>query len=184
MSLGVLDSKPPVLVHMPTEPGLFPLKSLAFGAMLVTLSSTSAHAASLGETRLEAGSTAVTVVGRSRDVDSSTAEELDEIKRRSGLTWGQIASLFSVSRKSVHSWATGKPARPRHSVRISKLLEEIRSVGDVPAFKVREAIFGHPTEPSSESDRANREPPILAADHTPFVHQVEVRPPTRRIKRG
>src|SRR4030065_864926 len=38
-----------------------------------------------------------------------TANAIAEIRRLTGLTWGQIAEIFDVSRRTIHFWASGKP---------------------------------------------------------------------------
>lgn len=37
----------------------------------------------------------------------STAEQVARLHRASGLTWDQLARLFTVSRRTVHNWAAG-----------------------------------------------------------------------------
>ena len=37
---------------------------------------------------------------------------IGELRRLSGLTWDQLARIFSVSRRSLHFWASGKPMTP------------------------------------------------------------------------
>ncbi len=59
-------------------------------------------------------------------VDDSTGEAVMEIRRRSGLTWEELSYLFSVSRRSVHHWASGKRVSARHDRMIRRTLETIR----------------------------------------------------------
>ena len=56
----------------------------------------------------------------------STAEAIMEVRRRSGLTWQEIAELFEVSRRSVHHWANGNPANARRERTIRRMLAAIR----------------------------------------------------------
>ena len=56
----------------------------------------------------------------------STAEAVMEIRRRSGLTWEELADLFDVSRRSVHNWANGKAVRAGHDRTIRKMLAAVR----------------------------------------------------------
>ena len=56
----------------------------------------------------------------------STAEAIMEIRRRSGLTWEELADLFDVSRRSVHHWANGKPVSARHDRMIRRMLAAVR----------------------------------------------------------
>ena len=56
----------------------------------------------------------------------STGEAVMEIRRRSGLTWEELGNLFDVSRRSVHHWASGKPASARSEQTIRRILAAIR----------------------------------------------------------
>ncbi len=56
----------------------------------------------------------------------SAAEAIMEIRRRSGLTWEELGDLFEVSRRSVHHWASGKPASARHDRMIGRMLGAVR----------------------------------------------------------
>jgi DNA-binding transcriptional regulator YiaG len=38
----------------------------------------------------------------------STQQAVNELRKLSGLTWEQLATLFNVSRRSVHFWASGQ----------------------------------------------------------------------------
>lgn len=173
-----------MLVAVPRERGLIPVKTLAFATALVALSSTSAQASSVGSMRLDMGSTGLTVVAREQDVSPSLVDTLDEIKRRSGLTWGQLATIFQVSRRTVHSWANGAAVRIAHAGRVSDILERIRSFDGLPAFKVRELLLGQTSSGIEGRSYPIDEPPVLASDNTPFVHQLELRPARTKVKRG
>ena len=56
----------------------------------------------------------------------STGEAILEIRRRSGLTWEELGDLFGVSRRSVHHWASGKPASAAHEKTIRRMLMTVR----------------------------------------------------------
>lgn len=47
------------------------------------------------------------------------------LKARSGLTWGELARLFGVSRRSVHNWATGGRMNAKHAERLDVLASAI-----------------------------------------------------------
>ena len=49
-----------------------------------------------------------------------------EIRRRSGLTWQELAELFEVSRRSVHHWANGNPVSAGRERIIRRMLAAIR----------------------------------------------------------
>lgn len=51
-----------------------------------------------------------------------------ELRRLSGLNWAQLARLFSVSRRSLHFWASGKPMTPHHEEHLKRLLATIRKI--------------------------------------------------------
>lgn len=62
----------------------------------------------------------------------STAKLLEELRKHTGLTWEQIARLFGVSRRSVHSWARGgrmTAANEEAVIRLAKLVDEHRASG-------------------------------------------------------
>ena len=56
----------------------------------------------------------------------TTGEAVLEIRRRSGLTWEELGDLFEVKRRSVHHWASGKPASAKHEQKIRRILAAIR----------------------------------------------------------
>ena len=56
----------------------------------------------------------------------STAEAIMEIRRRSGLTWQELAELFEVSRRSAHHWANGNPVSAGRERTIRRMLAAIR----------------------------------------------------------
>ena len=69
----------------------------------------------------------------------STGEAVLEIRRRSGLTWEELGELFEVSRRSLHHWASGKPASAEHERKIRRMLASIRWLdqGDQAATRAR-----------------------------------------------
>jgi DNA-binding XRE family transcriptional regulator len=60
--------------------------------------------------------------------ETSRAAAIQELRRRSGLTWDELAGLFGVSRRSVHFWASGKPMSPSHEVELNGLLHAVRYI--------------------------------------------------------
>lgn len=56
----------------------------------------------------------------------STAAQIAELRRLSGLTWDQLASLFDVSRRSLHFWASGKPMTAENGEHLSRVLSIIK----------------------------------------------------------
>ena len=59
---------------------------------------------------------------------TSQAAAISELRRRSGLTWDQIARLFGVARRSVHFWISGKALNAPNEERLSKLLITVRYI--------------------------------------------------------
>lgn len=65
-------------------------------------------------------------------IKSSTGESRSftdavlEVRRRSGLTWEQLASLFGVDRRSVHLWASGRPLSAQNGERLGRILAVVR----------------------------------------------------------
>ena len=51
-----------------------------------------------------------------------------ELRRRSGLTWEQLARVFGVARRSVHFWASGKALNATNEERLGRLLAVIRRI--------------------------------------------------------
>lgn len=49
-----------------------------------------------------------------------------ELRRRSGLTWDQLARLFGVSRRSIHFWASGEGLSAVNEERLGRMLAVIR----------------------------------------------------------
>lgn len=157
------------------------LKSLAFAAALVAGSTTSAHASSIGSVRLESGNGGQVLVAREQDVRAA----LEEIKRKSRLTWAELAGLFEVSRRTVHSWVNGAPVRAANASRVSRLLERVRELDGLQSYKVRAELLGnHANSVSGSLVPHEGESPILVSDNTPFVHQLKLGPAKTKIKRG
>jgi len=60
--------------------------------------------------------------------EASQVAAIQELRRRSGLTWEELAGLFGVSRRSVHFWASGKPMNSSHQEVLNGLLHVIRFI--------------------------------------------------------
>jgi transcriptional regulator with XRE-family HTH domain len=57
---------------------------------------------------------------------TSVGPEIFEIRRLSGLTWNDLASVFGVSRRSLHHWANGKPINAEHEDRVRRVLATLQ----------------------------------------------------------
>lgn len=71
-------------------------------------------------------------------IDSSAA--IAELRRRSGLTWEQLARLFGVARRSVHFWVSGKPMNAANEERLGRLLAVVRNIDRGNARATRSVI--------------------------------------------
>jgi DNA-binding transcriptional regulator YiaG len=183
VALARMNSSP-MIIGVPVEHGFVSLKTLFFVTALVASSSTPTQASAVGSMRMDVGSTGLSVLARQQDVDSSLADTLDEIKCRSGLTWGQLAAIFEVSRQTVHSWANGAVVRIAHVARVNELFERVRELGDLPAFKVRDILLGRSAGRSGNQLVQSDESPILVSDNTPFEHQLRLKPGRTKLRRG
>lgn len=75
----------------------------------------------------EPGLTTATPSARAdQRASESTDAAILEIRRRSGLTWEELADLFDVSRRSVHHWASGKPINAEHERALRAVLTALR----------------------------------------------------------
>ena len=67
---------------------------------------------------------------------------VSELRRISGLTWEQLAQLFSVSRRSVHFWASGKSPSAENEQRLMQVLDVVRRADRGDARRNRRALLG------------------------------------------
>ena len=79
---------------------------------------------------------------------ASQAAGISEVRRRSGLTWEQIARLFGVARRSVHFWISGKSMNASNEERLNRLLIAIRYIDRGEGASTRAALM------SAQSDGA------------------------------
>jgi DNA-binding transcriptional regulator YiaG len=64
-----------------------------------------------------------------------------EIRRLSGMTWEQLASLFEVSRRTVHFWASGKALNSYNEEKLYRVLSTIRQIDRGIAQENRQLLF-------------------------------------------
>ena len=57
-----------------------------------------------------------------------TASAVMELRRLSGLTWGQLATLFSVSRRTIHHWVSGGRIHTKNQDHLWKVLDILRQI--------------------------------------------------------
>lgn len=53
-----------------------------------------------------------------------------EIRRLSGLTWDELARVFSVSRRSIHNWALGERLTDENAEKVRRVLTNVRKLFD------------------------------------------------------
>jgi DNA-binding transcriptional regulator YiaG len=58
----------------------------------------------------------------------ATQKAVNDLRRLSGLTWDQLAKLFNVSRRSLHSWASGERLKPFNEETLNRLLGTIQYI--------------------------------------------------------
>lgn len=89
----------------------------------------------------------------------STAEAMLELRRLSGLTWEELASLLSVSRRALHSWANGARLSSGNEHKLRRALAVVRANYRGSAADVRDYLL----QPSEEGQLTLQK---LAADLT------------------
>lgn len=71
----------------------------------------------------------------------SPAQSVLEIRRITGMTWDDLGTLFGVTRRSVHHWASGKPVNAKNEHRIRKTLHTFRSLDRGSVSSTRALVF-------------------------------------------
>jgi hypothetical protein len=67
--------------------------------------------------------------------------QIRDVKEASGLTWGQFADLFGVSRRSVHLWVGGGNISADHIARFEMIRAKISRLGTLTPIETRAALF-------------------------------------------
>jgi hypothetical protein len=112
----------------------------------------------------------------------AVAEMLRVIRRRTSLTWDHLASIFGVSRRSLHHWANGQTVTPENQHKVRTLHERVLKFGTEPAFLARAAILLEHGIAQEAGGHARSEP-ILVADQAPLKSKVRVsKTPRTRIR--
>lgn len=70
-----------------------------------------------------------------------TAEALVEIRRIGGFTWEQLARLFSVTRRSLHFWASGQAMASDKEERLHRLASFMRQADRGSPEATRDALL-------------------------------------------
>ncbi|MEI1376588.1 XRE family transcriptional regulator [Nostoc sp. UHCC 0926] len=124
------------LLNGPTEQLLFTIdhRSLDTHRIItsrsfIARSSTTASIETIGRNLVAASE--MTTSGVTLPATSSpevTQKAVNELRRLSGLTWDQLAKLFNVSRRSLHSWASGERLKPFNEETLNRLLGTIQYI--------------------------------------------------------
>jgi transcriptional regulator with XRE-family HTH domain len=69
-----------------------------------------------------------TTAGASVVIRDRVGAAIAELRRLSGFTWEQLARLFSVSRRSLHFWASGKAMTPSNEEHLQRTLAVVRKI--------------------------------------------------------
>lgn len=79
--------------------------------------------------------------GLTAEQETPVGPAIMELRRLSGMTWEQLASLFEVSRRTVHFWASGKALNSYNEEKLYRVLSIIRQVDRGTAQENRELLF-------------------------------------------
>ncbi len=72
----------------------------------------------------------------------TTQQAINELRKLSGLTWEQLATLFNVSRRSVHFWASGQPLTSANEEKLNRILDVIEYISRGSASINRSLLMG------------------------------------------
>lgn len=70
-----------------------------------------------------------------------TSTEIGELRRLSGFTWDQLSRIFSVSRRAVHSWASGSSMSIAHEEQLHRVMGCVRQAYRGTAEQTRSAFL-------------------------------------------
>ena len=71
----------------------------------------------------------------------STQQAVNELRKLSGLTWEQFATLFNVSRRSVHFWASGEPLSSANEEKLNRTLDAVEYISSGSASSNRSLLM-------------------------------------------
>jgi DNA-binding transcriptional regulator YiaG len=102
----------------------------------------------------------------------STQQTVNELRKLSGLTWEQLATLFSVSRRSVHFWASGEPLSSANEEKLNRTLDAVEYISRGSASSNRSLLMGIADDGKSylellEAGEFDRVKSILGAGKAP-----------------
>lgn len=119
----------------------------------------------------------VAVISREQErIPFSGKAALSELRRRTALTWDQIAQLMEVSRRTVHSWASGNAMRGTHKARLEALLDRVSALKAMRSFQIRQLLLDEaglsPTSPAAKFEEPL--PAILVSSDKPLESGVTI----------
>jgi hypothetical protein len=85
--------------------------------------------------------TSHTEAGQSLKQGAEQVSGINELRRLTGFTWEQVADLFSVSRRAVHHWASGKAMAADNDEHLQRVVGCVRTVDRGSALANRQALF-------------------------------------------
>ncbi|MBI2215904.1 MAG: XRE family transcriptional regulator [Candidatus Rokubacteria bacterium] len=98
------------------------------GVMLAGLGTSAAHALPVHMAPPSLWPMRQTTAGASVGRVARASAAIGELRRLTGFTWEQIARLFTVSRRSLHFWASGKAMTAENKEHLQRLLLVLRSI--------------------------------------------------------
>lgn len=101
-------------------------------------------ASALQSTSVRAAPFERTTTGLPPEPTRSAETAVFELRRLSGLTWDQLARLFSVSRRTVHFWASGKPMNAGNEEHLQRVVAAVRFI-DRGSARENRALLVAPT---------------------------------------
>jgi hypothetical protein len=121
----------------------------------------------------------------------STAKAVLELRRLSGLTWEELAGVFSVSRRAVHHWASGNTMSAEHIQHLFIALQLVRRLTSGSSAEVRAKLLAPSATGETgidllraiDSDNADRTLSALALPATPTAafHPTESKEPALNV---
>ncbi|MBI3042747.1 MAG: XRE family transcriptional regulator [Betaproteobacteria bacterium] len=82
--------------------------------------------------------------GLTADQQTPVGPAIMELRRLSGMTWEQLASLFEVTRRTVHFWASGKALNSYNEEKLYRILSAVRQIDRGAAQENRDLLFTAP----------------------------------------
>lgn len=170
-----------IVVRVPANGQPVQAARLLAAAAVFACASSPTYAASPANNAWAAqGRAPVVLAARDEDAPVSTANALNEIRLRTAMTWDQIGDMFAVTRRTIHSWATGSKIKPVHQEKVVQAFDFVRKLVGQPTFVVRRnllAYFGQP-EPAVTGGLPVTAA-ILASETSAFEDRIPVGKPRK-----